>query len=229
MSRKINPFVFRLGVIENWRSRWFSPKQYKHFLREDYFLRDFVYQKFRKMGLEKIEITRSAHKLTVSIFTSRPGLIIGKSGGGVEALKNELEKKYDAIKIDPKAKVDLRVQIEEISKPDSHAQIVAQQVADQIEKRLPFRRVLKQSLAKTLQNKEVKGAKIKLSGRLGGSEMSRVEWLGKGKIPLQTLRANVDFAKANAYCTYGVIGVKVWIYKGEVFNDNLKIKNQNAK
>lgn len=222
MSRKINPFVFRLGVINDWKSRWFNQKQYKQFLKEDYFLRDFIYQKLRKMGLEKVEITRSAHQITIIIFTSRPGLIIGRGGTGVEVLKNEIEKKHNEVKEDKKSKVDLKIQIEEISKPEGHSQIVAQQAAEQLEKRMPFRRVLKQSLDKGMQNREVKGMKIRFSGRLDGNEMSRTEWLGKGKIPLQTIRADVDFATANAYCTYGVIGVKVWIYKGEVFENNTK-------
>lgn len=210
--------MFRLGIIQDWKSRWFNQKQYKQFLEEDYLLRDFVYQKLKKMGLEKVEITRSAHQITIIIFTSRPGLIIGRGGTGVETLKKEIDEKYNAIKADKKSKTELKIQIEEVSKPESRAQIVAQQAADQLEKRMPFRRVLKQTLEKMLQNREVKGAKIRFSGRLDGNEMSRTEWLGKGKIPLQTLRADVDFATANAYCTYGVIGVKVWVYKGEVFD-----------
>ncbi len=222
MSRKINPFVFRLGIIQDWKSRWFNQKQYKQFLEEDYLLRDFVYQKLKKVGLEKVEITRSAHQITIIIFTSRPGLIIGRGGTGIETLKKEIDEKYNAIRADKKSKTELRVQIEEVSKPESRAQIVAQQAADQLEKRMPFRRVLKQTLEKMLQNREVKGAKIRFSGRLDGNEMSRTEWLGKGKIPLQTFRADVDFATANAYCTYGVIGVKVWVYKGEVFDKSSK-------
>jgi len=223
MGRKINPFVFRLGVIEGWKSRWFHGKKYKDFLKEDFLLRSFLFSKFKKLGLEKIEIERSANQVNIIIFTSRPGLIIGKGGGGIEALKNEIEKKYQRVRSDKKEpKVQIKLQVEEVSKPETHAQVVAQQAADQIERRIPFRRVMKQTLDKMLQNKEVLGAKIKFSGRLDGSEMSRREWLGKGKMPLHTIRANVDFATANAYCSYGVIGIKVWIYKGEVFEKEKK-------
>lgn len=220
MGKKVNPLVFRLGVIEGWKSRWFQEKKYKDFLKEDHALRTFLTGKLKKSGLEKIEIERSAHKITLIIHTSRPGLIIGKGGAGIEALKNEIEKKYRAVRSDKdtKEKTEIRIQIEEVTKPETHSQIVAQQAADQLERRLPFRRVLKQTLEKAMQNKEVKGAKIRVSGRLDGSEMSRTEWLSKGQMPLHTLRANVDFAMANAYCTYGVIGVKVWLYKGDVFD-----------
>jgi len=227
MGKKVNPLAFRIGVNEGWRSRWFQQKSYKDFLKEDYYLRAFLVEKFKKNGLERIEIERSANKMTVIIHTSRPGLIIGKGGGGIEALKAEIEKKYNAIKVDKKAKIEIRVQVEEVSKPEGHAPIVAQQAADQIEKRLPFRRVLKQTLEKTMQSGDVIGAKIRVSGRLDGGEMSRTEWLSKGRMPLATLRAHIDYATANAYCTYGVVGVKVWIYKGEVFEK--KDKKENTK
>ncbi|OGD32138.1 30S ribosomal protein S3 [Candidatus Azambacteria bacterium RIFCSPHIGHO2_02_FULL_52_12] len=216
MGRKVNPFVFRLGVTKGWKSRWFDARNYTGFLKEDYVIRSFLTKKLVKLGLEKIEIERSANRMTVIIFTSRPGLIIGKGGGGIEALKNEVTKKYNEARKDKKTKTEIRLQIEEVSRPDSHAQLVAQQAADQLEKRIPFRRILKQTLEKVMQNKEVKGAKMKMAGRLDGSEMSRVEWLGKGKMPLQTLMADIDYAKAQAYCTYGVIGITVWIHKEEM-------------
>lgn len=220
MGRKVNPFGFRLGVIEGWKSRWFHARKYRSFLKEDYALREFITQKFRKMGLEKVEIERAANQITILIFTSRPGLIIGRGGGGVEALKKEIEKKYRQIAADQKAKTDIRLQVEEVQKPESKSQLVAQQVADQLEKRLPFRRVLKQSLEKILQNKEVKGAKIRVSGRLDGGDIARTEWLGKGRMPLHTLRAHIDYGVATANCAYGVIGIKVWIYKGEIFQSD---------
>lgn len=216
MGRKISPFVFRLGVTKDWKSRWFNARHYADFLKEDYVVRSFLTKKLVKLGLEKIEIERSANSITVIIFTSRPGLIIGKGGAGIETLKAEMVKKYNAVRKDKKAKTEIRLQIEEVSRPDSHAQLVAQAAADQIEKRIPFRRVLKQSLEKVMQNKEVKGVKMKLAGRLDGSEMSRVEWLGKGKMPLQNLRADIDYAKAEALCTYGIIGITVWIHKEEL-------------
>lgn len=216
MGRKISPFVFRLGVTKDWKSRWFNLRNYAGFLKEDYAMRSFLTKKLYKLGLEKIEIERSANSITVIIFTSRPGLIIGKGGTDIEKLKAEMVKKYNAVCKDKKTKTEIRLQIEEVSRPESHAQLVAQQAADQIEKRMPFRRVLKQTLEKVMQNKEVKGVKMKFSGRLDGSEMSRVEWLGKGKMPLQNLRADIDYAKAEALCTYGIIGIKVWIYKEEL-------------
>lgn len=222
MGKKVNPHGFRLGVIEGWKSRWFNPKKYKTFLKEDHAFRTFVTDKFRKLGLEKVEIERSANQVSVMLFTSRPGLIIGKGGQGIETLKKELEKKHRETHPDKKTKTEIRVEVQEVSKPESHSALVAQQIAEQIEKRIPFRRVIKQTLEKILSNKEVKGAKIRLSGRLDGSEISRTEWLGKGRMPLHTLRANIDYATANAYCTYGVVGVKVWIYKGEVFNKDKK-------
>ncbi len=222
MARKVNPFILRLGIIKGWKSRWFNARRYADFLREDYELRSFLKRKLLKLGLEKIEIERSPSQMTLIIFTSRPGLLIGKGGAGIETLKNEVVKKYNAIKKSGGAKTEIRLQIEEISRPDSHAQLVAQQAADQIEKRIPFRRVLKQSIEKVMQSQEVKGVKIKLSGRLDGSEMSRVEWLGKGKMPLQTLMADIDFAMAEALCAYGIIGIKVWIYKE---SEKLKTKN----
>lgn len=219
MGKKVNPLVFRLGVIEGWKSRWFQERNYKDFLKEDHALRAFLTEKLKKLGLEKIEIERSAHKIVLIIHTSRPGLVIGKGGAGIESLKNEIEKKYQKMRKDKKEKSEIKIRIEEVAKPEAHAQIVAQTSADQLERRLPFRRVLKQTLEKAMQNKEVKGAKIRVSGRLDGSEMSRTEWLSKGQMPLHTLRANVDFAMANAYCTYGVIGIKVWLYKGDVFEE----------
>lgn len=226
MGKKVNPLAFRLGVNEGWRSRWFHNRKYKDFLKEDYYLRSFLVEKLKKNGLERVEIERAANKISVIIHTSRPGLIIGRGGGGIEALKSEIEKKYNAIRVDKKAKVEIKVQVEEVSKPEGRSQIVAQQAADQIEKRLPFRRVLKQTLEKTMQSGGVIGAKIRASGRLDGGEMSRTEWLSKGRMPLATLRAHIDYATANAYCTYGVVGIKIWIYKGEVFE---KDKKENIK
>src|SRR3989344_172169 len=226
MGKKVNPLAFRLGVNEGWRSRWFHDKNYKDFLKEDYYLRSFLVQKLKKNGLERIEIERSANKITVIIHTSRPGLIIGKGGGGIETLKGEIEKKYNAIRVDKKTKEEIRIQVEEVSKPEGRAPIVAQQAADQIEKRLPFRRVLKQTIEKTMQSGDVIGAKIRMSGRLDGGEMSRTEWLSKGRMPLATLRAHIDYATANAYCTYGVVGIKIWIYKGEVFEKDKKEKTK---
>ena len=217
MGKKVHPFVFRIGETTNWRSRWFSQRKYQDFLREDHLLRNFVVEKLKRSGLSHVEIEIAMGEIRVIVFTSRPGLVIGKGGAGIDALKNQIEKYYLKIRSDKSSKIQVKIQIEEISKPDSNSQILGQQIADQIEKRMPFRRVLKQSITKTMQSSEVEGVKVMISGRLDGSEMARTEWLSKGKIPLQTIRANIDYAQVNAYCRYGVIGIKIWIYKGEVF------------
>lgn len=222
MGKKVNPLVFRIGETTTWRSRWFSAKKYQGFLREDYLLRKFLTDKFKKQGLSRIEIERSANEVKAVIHTSRPGLIIGKGGAGVESLKKEIENFYKTIKTEKLAKINVKLQIEEVSKPDADARILGQQMADQIEKRIPFRRVLKQAIEKAMQSHDVEGVKVMVSGRLDGNEMARREWLAKGNIPLQTLRADIDYAQTNAYCRYGVIGIKVWIYKGEVFNNEVK-------
>jgi len=219
MATQVQPFAFRLGITKDWKSRWFHKNEYKNFLREDFLIRGFLTEKLRKSGLDKVELERSANQLKVIIFTSKPGLIIGRGGTGAETLKKEIEDKYRRISKTKKG-INIKLQIEEITKPEINAQLVAQQIADQIEKRMQFRRTMKQAIEKVMQNKEAQGVKVRMSGRLDGSEMSRTEWLLQGKIPLQTLRADVDFATVNAYCTYGVVGIKVWIYKGEVFEKN---------
>jgi small subunit ribosomal protein S3 len=219
MGKKVHPFVFRIGETTNWRSRWFSQKKYKDLLREDYFLRKFVVGKLAKAGLSHVEIEKSSGEIKILIFTSRPGLVIGRGGAGIDALKDQIEKYYLTIRSDKSTKIQIKLQIEEVLKPDSNSQILGQQIADQIEKRMPFRRVLKQAIMKAMQSPEVEGVKVMLSGRLDGAEMARTEWLSKGKIPLQTIRANIDYAQVNSYCRYGVTGIKVWIYKGEVFQD----------
>ncbi len=219
MGKKVHPFVFRIGETTNWRSRWFSQKKYKDLLREDYLLRSFSLAKLAKAGLSHIEIERSTGEIRIIIFTSRPGLVIGRGGAGIDVLKNQIEKYYLTIRRDKSTKMQIKLQIEEVLKPDSNSQILGQQIAEQIEKRMPFRRVLKQSITKAMQSPEVEGVKVMISGRLDGVEMARTEWLSKGKIPLQTIRANIDYAQVNSYCRYGVIGIKVWIYKGEVFEN----------
>ncbi len=224
MGQKVHPEVFRLGVISNWKSRWFNKKEYKNFLAEDITIRDFILKKLPKTGIQAVEIERSANSVNIVIKTARPGLIIGRGGQGVEDLKRGLggalwkkNWKKKGIPHPDKPPRILKIQIEEIKSPDSYAQLVAQGIVSEIERRISFRRVMKKTLERVMQNKEVQGIKVMISGRLDGAEMSRSEHLHQGKIPLQTLRANIDFARANAYTTYGVVGVKVWIYKGEVF------------
>jgi len=214
MGQKVHPVVFRIGQTEDWKSRWYNRKQYKNFLKKDVLLRDFLMRKLARAGVDRIEIERSANVVRVIIKTAKPGLIIGRGGGGVEQLRAEIEKieKSDQTG-SPKAEV--RLEVEEVRSPESRAAIVAQEIADQIEKRIPYRRALKQALAKIMQSKEVEGAKVLIKGRLDGAEIARDERLTEGKIPLQTLRAKIDYATATAYTTYGTVGIKVWIYKGE--------------
>ncbi len=216
MGQKVNPVAFRIGHTEDWKSRWFSKRSFREFLKQDIKLRDFLMRKLIKAGIERIEIERSASTINIIIKTSRPGLIIGRGGGGVEQLKEEI-KKIIAKESQPSLKMEIRLDIEEVRSPESHASIVAQEIAEQIQRRIPFRRLLKQFLDKIMQAKGVQGAKIMIKGRLGGAEIARKEWLLRGKIPLATLRAKVDYAKATAFTTYGTVGIKVWVYKGDKF------------
>ncbi|MBI2582894.1 30S ribosomal protein S3, partial [Candidatus Azambacteria bacterium] len=170
---------------------------------------------------DAVEIERSGTALRLLIKTARPGLIIGRGGTGIEEIRKEVVRLLEKLR-GPKEKIDLAIEIQEIRKPEFHAMVMARQMAGELEKRIPFRRVMKQTLDRIMQSKEVEGAKVALAGRLGGAEMSRTEWLAKGKIPLHTLRANIDYAQTEARTTYGAIGIKVWIYKGEVFGEKEK-------
>ena len=216
MSHTVHPYSHRLGIIRDWKSRWFGiNKTYRDFLKGDMIIRDHVEKKLRGYYIDGVEIERSAKTLRVIIKTSRPGMVIGRSGEGVTKLKTKLLailKKENLI-----SKEEFRVDIEEIRSPESSAHIVSQMVAEALEKRMPFRRVLKQTVEKVMANRDVKGVRIALAGRLGGAEMARREELKRGRIPLQTFRADIDFSRYEAHMTYGQIGIKTWIYKGEVF------------
>jgi len=212
MGQKTSPISFRIGYRRGWLSRWFGGKNYPTYLEDDFNVRKFLVKKLRFMGVDKINIERSSDTLNIIITTSRPGLIIGTGGSGVEKLKKDL------IKI-LKTKIPLKMEVQEYRYPESSANIVAEQMAELIEKRMPFRRVLKQTLEKITSSRDVKGAKVEVAGRLGGAEIARTEHLSKGSLPLQTIRADIDYAKAIAYTTYGTVGIKVWIYKGEIFED----------
>jgi small subunit ribosomal protein S3 len=217
MGHKVHPFVFRIGTVTNWKSRWFDKKKYKELLEQDVKLRDFIMKKLAKAGVNSVEIERSANLVNIIVQTARPGLVIGRGGGGVEELKREIKKIIQ--KNNPElANLEVRLEIEEVKQPTSQAAVVAAEMASQIERRLPYRRVMKQALDKIMQNKDVQGAKVMVKGRLNGAEIARKEWLKKGKISLQTLRTNIDYAQATAYTTYGTVGIKVWINKGEVFD-----------
>lgn len=212
MGQKVNPIGFRVGVTSPWKSRWFSAKDFQQKLREDVKLREFIHSKWKAASISDVVIERSANAIRVVISTSRPGVLIGRGGAGIEDLTRALKTRFFRGK-----RVEMKVDVQEIKVPDENAVIVAGQIAEQIEKRVPFRRVLKGMIDQVMAAHGVEGAKIEISGRLGGAEMSRREWTAKGKIPLHTLRADIDFAKAEAHTTYGVIGIKVWIFKGEKF------------
>ena len=212
MGQKIHPLAFRLGYIEPWRSRWLNRKLTRELLQQDVHIRKYLEKKLRGAAVDAIEIERSPNALTVIIKTARPGIIIGRGGGGIEELQKQI-----MIHAQTKREAgNIKIRVEEVRHPESSARIMAEQVAEQLEKRMPYRRVLKQTIEKIMAG-GAKGVRIRISGRIGGAEISRREWLGKGSLPLHTLRANIDFALYNAYTTYGVIGVKAWIYKGQVF------------
>lgn len=215
MSHKVHPKAYRLRRIGDWDTRGFY-KFHAEFLEEDFRIREYVNKKLASVGIEKIEIERFQSKMNIIISSARPGLIIGRGGEGVEKLKKELEDKVMK-PIKDKKKIELRVEIREIKDLWTSASLSAQAVAQQIEKRMPYRRVLKQSLSKIMAHKEIKGARIQVAGRLNGAEIARREWVGEGNLPRQTIRADIDYSLQEANCSYGVIGVKVWIYKGLKF------------
>lgn len=231
MGQKVHPFAFRLGPLFDWKSKWFNKRKYAQYLEEDTTIRAFLAKKLKNTGLQGIDIERSANLIKITIRAARPGLIIGRAGTGIEELRKSVAKALNKIPERPwskeaaavkaakekMAKPEIKLTVEELKKPELYAAVVAQDIADQFEKRIPFRRVLKQTIERVMQNKEVEGIKISVAGRLDGSEMARFEWMAKGKIPLQNLRANIDFAEATAFTVYGTSGIKVWIYKGEVF------------
>ena|SRR3989344_1238407 len=210
MGQKISPTSFRVSVNKDWKSRWFNVKKYPEFLKEDVALRKFLDKKLKNMSVDSVEIERSPDLLAITVRTARPGLIIGRGGTGIEDLKHEIQKMI-------KRKTAVRLDIQEFKNPETSATIVAEQMAEQIEKRLPYRRLLKQTLAKIMANRDVKGAKVTVAGRLDGNDIARTEHLEQGSLPLQTLRANIDFAKSTAHTTYGTVGIKIWIYKGLKF------------
>ncbi len=214
MGQKVNPVAFRLGGTQNWKSRWFTTKRYQEFLKEDYLIRNFLTTKLVKAGVDRIEIERSANFLEVIIQAARPGLIIGRGGSGIEDLKKEVRSLL-ARKLKKPLKMDLRLSVEEVKDADIRAAVVGQGMVEQLEKRLPFRRVLRQTIERVAQSRDVQGVKIMVGGRLDGNEIARREWLRKGSIPLQTMRADIDYAQTTAFTTYGTIGIKVWVYKKE--------------
>ncbi|MDO8557388.1 MAG: 30S ribosomal protein S3 [Candidatus Jorgensenbacteria bacterium] len=224
MAQKINPITHRLGVTIPWVSRWFWKKSTRYFIEEDHDIRKFIEKKILQAGIAGIAIERMGDAIRVTIQASKPGLIIGRGGKGIEELKTGLATAIAKLrkKNSVKPKFSLNLTIEELKRSEISAPVVAQNIAFDIEKRQPYRRIMKRYLESVMQNREVKGAKIKLSGRLNGAEISRRDFLANGSMPLQTLRANVDYGTATAFNSYGTVGVKVWIYKGEIFKNSKK-------
>lgn len=225
MAHKVHPKIYRVRGIADWESRGFYRDPAKE-LEEDFRIREFLNKKIGKAGVEKIQTERSSGKLVIIIFSFRPGLIIGRGGEGVEQLKKMLETKVlkrkalskkDILKDkkSKKTKREIKIEIKEVKNPWTSASLVAQWAAQQLERRIPYRRVSKQVISKVVVNKEIKGVKIELSGRLNGSEIARRDWSKSGRLPLQTLRSDIDYVKKEAICSYGTIGIKVWLYKGE--------------
>ncbi len=219
MSHSVHPYAHRLGIIRDWKSRWFGMnKDYRDSLKADVAIREYLKKRLKGMYVSMIEIERGAKNVRIIIKTSRPGMIIGRSGEGATKLREDIVKTLAKKKL--LGTKELKIDIEEIKNPEANSMIVAHMVAEGLEKRLPFRRVLKQMVEKVMANREVKGVRIYVGGRLGGAEIARGEELKRGQIPLQTLRADIDFARYEALMTYGVIGIKVWIYKGEIFKNS---------
>jgi small subunit ribosomal protein S3 len=217
MSHTVHPYSHRLGIIRDWKSRWFGAKdKYTAFLRGDLVIRNFLEKKLRGIFVSSIEIERSEKILRVIIETSRPGVIIGRQGDGAVKLRDELIKVLKKNKA-WSANVEVKIDIKEVKSPESNAAIVAQMVAEGLEKRMPYRRVVKQVIEKVMANRDVKGVKITVGGRLGGASIARSETKKLGQIPLQTFRADVDYSNFEAKLPYGHLGVKVWIYRGEIF------------
>ena len=221
MTHIVHPYAHRLGIIRDWKSRWFGAKDdYKKFLKGDILIRKFLDKRLRGSYIAGTEIERNAKTFRILIKTARPGMVIGRAGEGSVKLKNDILKEAFRLKLDiPK---DFKLDIEEVRSPEGNAAVVAEMVCEGLEKRLPFRMILKQTIEKVMANRDVKGARIAISGRLGGAEMARYEQIRRGGIPLQTFRADIDYAKNTARLPYGAIGVKVWVYKGQIFADSKK-------
>lgn len=220
MGHKVNPTIFRIGVIRQASSKWFAQRGYAKFLQEDVRIRDYLRKKFREASVARIEIERSAQSILIVIYTSRPGVIIGRGGAGIEKIKEETKKKFLGDK-----KVNLNVSIREVDKPDLEAELVLQNLIEQVEKRVPFRRAMKRGIESVMRAGAL-GVKIIMAGRLNGVEIARTETLVEGKIPLHTLRADIDYARGTAHTTYGAIGVKVWVYKGLVFKKQGEVEKK---
>ncbi|MEG0798100.1 MAG: 30S ribosomal protein S3 [Acidaminococcaceae bacterium] len=213
MGQKVHPHGLRVGIIKDWDSKWFADKDYQKFLLEDIKIREFIKEKLFLSGIARVEIERASNRARISIHTAKPGMVIGRQGSNIELLKNDLKKMTESV---------IDINIIEIKTPDMAAYLVAENIASQLERRIAFRRAMKQCVGRTMRM-GAKGIKVQVGGRLGGAEIARSESYREGSIPLHTLRADIDYGTAEAHTTYGRIGVKVWIYKGEVLPETKEV------
>ncbi|MCH7637468.1 MAG: 30S ribosomal protein S3 [Proteobacteria bacterium] len=212
MGQKVHPIGIRLGIVKDWSSKWYADtKTFPEYVRTDHLIRSFIKKKLKDASVSRISIERQAKKANITIHTARPGIVIGKKGEDIERLRAEISKMIDM------TLADVRINISEVRKPELDAQLVAEGIAQQLERRVMFRRAMKRAVTNTMRV-GAEGVKVKVGGRLNGAEIARSEWYHEGRVPLHTLRADIDYGFAEAYTTYGVIGVKVWIFKGEVFD-----------
>jgi small subunit ribosomal protein S3 len=218
VGQKVHPKGFRIGIIRDWDSNWYADRDYTDLLHEDYKLRNYIKDHFYTAGISKVEIQRTGNRVRITIHTAKPGIVIGRGGMEVEKLKADL------IKMTGKS---ININIQEIKKPELDAQIVAENIAQQLEKRISFRRAMKQTVGRTMRAGAI-GIKVAISGRLGGAEIARSEWYSEGKVPLHTLRADVDYGFAEANTTYGKIGIKVWVNRGEIMPEAKQRPKQKA-
>jgi small subunit ribosomal protein S3 len=218
MSHTVHPYAHRLGILRDWKSRWFGDnKKYRDYLKADTLVREYLFKKMRNMFVSLIEIERSDKAIRIIIKSSRPGMIVGRGGEGTEKLRADIIKFMRRYKI-YRQDLEIKIDIEEVRSPESDARLVALMVRDALERRMPFRRVMKQTIEKVMANRDVKGVRIRLGGRLNGADMARTEELKLGQVPLQTFRADIDFARVRATIPQGDLGIKVWIYRGEIFD-----------
>lgn len=218
MGQKTHPLGFRINITQKHRSSWFSsPRYYSQLLREDYRIRNYIQDKLKTASIVNIQINRKIDQIEIEIKTARPGIVLGKLGSGIDNIRKEINKKL-------KLKKQIRINVVEISEPDKEAAIIADFIAQQLEKRVAFRRAVRQAIQRA-QKTNIKGIKIQVSGRLNGAEIARSEWLREGRVPLQTLKADIDYSHKKAQTIYGVLGIKVWLFKGEISNFNLITQN----
>ncbi len=215
MAHKVHPKAFRIKDVSGWYSRGYYEKNFSKLLEEDFMIREFLHRRLASIGISEVEIERFPGKISVAISCVRPGLIIGRQGQGIEELRKKLQKIIIGKSTQKKDNADLRVEVREIANPWASSSYIGQSVASQIERRMPYLKVIKQVMEKAMASREVQGVRVQVSGRLNGVEIARTAWLAKGRLPRQTIRADIDYAITEAHCTYGVIGIKVWVYKGD--------------